>query len=80
MATNIPPHNLTEVIDGVLNLSKNPDITIAELMEDIKGPDFPTSGIILGKVVFVVHMKQVEVPFKCVHAQKLKNVVAVVSV
>ena len=37
MATNIPPHNLTEVIDGVLNLSKNPDITIAELMEDIKG-------------------------------------------
>ena len=49
MATNIPPHNLTEVIDGVLNLSKNPDITIAELMEDIKGPDFPTSGIILGK-------------------------------
>ena len=49
MATNIPPHNLTEVIDGVLNLSKNPDITIAELMEGIKGPDFPTSGIILGK-------------------------------
>lgn len=49
MATNIPPHNLTEVIDGVLNLSKNPDITIAELMEYIKGPDFPTSGIILGK-------------------------------
>ncbi|WP_309433065.1 DNA gyrase subunit A, partial [Bacillus thuringiensis] len=35
MATNIPPHNLTEVIDGVLSLSKNPDITINELMEDI---------------------------------------------
>ncbi|MDK6298508.1 DNA gyrase subunit A [Staphylococcus caprae] len=49
MATNIPPHNLTEVIDGVLSLSKNPDITINELMEDIQGPDFPTAGLILGK-------------------------------
>ena len=49
MATNIPPHNLVEVIDGVLELSKNPDITIEELMEYVKGPDFPTGGIILGK-------------------------------
>ena len=49
MATNIPPHNLTEVIDGVLRLSQNLDITISELMEDIQGPDFPTSGLILGK-------------------------------
>ncbi|MCV7445886.1 DNA gyrase subunit A [Staphylococcus epidermidis] len=49
MATNIPPHNLTEVIDGVLSLSKNPDITINELMEDIQGPDFPTAGLVLGK-------------------------------
>ena len=49
MATNIPPHNLNEVIDGVISLSKNPDITIQELMEDIQGPDFPTSGLILGK-------------------------------
>ena len=49
MATNIPPHNLTEVINGILSLSYNPDITIAELMEDIQGPDFPTAGIILGK-------------------------------
>ncbi|WP_436855487.1 DNA gyrase subunit A [Staphylococcus caeli] len=49
MATNIPPHNLTEVINGILSLSYNPDITVAELMEDIQGPDFPTAGIILGK-------------------------------
>ncbi|MFH4918573.1 DNA gyrase subunit A [Staphylococcus cohnii] len=49
MATNIPPHNLTEVINGVLSLSYNTDITIAELMEDVQGPDFPTAGIILGK-------------------------------
>lgn len=49
MATNIPPHNLTEVINGVLSLSHNPDITISELMEDVQGPDFPTAGIILGR-------------------------------
>jgi len=48
MATNIPPHNLCEVIDGVAALIDNEDITIAELMTKIKGPDFPTSGIILG--------------------------------
>lgn len=49
MATNIPPHNLTEVINGVLSLSHNPDITVAELMENIQGPDFPTAGLIMGK-------------------------------
>ena len=49
MATNIPPHNLGEVIDGILALSKNPDITIVELMELIPGPDFPTAGYILGR-------------------------------
>ena len=52
-------HNLTEVIDGVLRLSQNPDITISELMEDIQGPDFPTSGLILGKVALDVPMKLV---------------------
>ncbi len=57
MATNIPPHNLTEVINGVLSLSHNPDITVAELMEDVQGPDFPTAGIILGRAVFVVHLE-----------------------
>ena len=49
MATNIPPHQLGEIIDGVLALSKNPDITISELMEYIPGPDFPTAGYILGR-------------------------------
>lgn len=49
MATNIPPHQLGEVIDGVLALSKNPDMTISELMEFIPGPDFPTAGYILGR-------------------------------
>ena len=49
MATNIPPHNLTEVIDGVVALSKNPEITTEELMEYVKGPDFPTGGLILGR-------------------------------
>ncbi|RSD22278.1 DNA gyrase subunit A [Mesobacillus subterraneus] len=49
MATNIPPHQLGEVIDGVLAISKDPDLTIQELMEIIKGPDFPTAGLILGR-------------------------------
>ena len=49
MATNIPPHNLSEVIDGVVALSKNPEITTEELMEYVKGPDFPTGGLILGR-------------------------------
>jgi DNA gyrase subunit A len=49
MATNIPPHQLGEVIDGVLALSKNPDLSVEELMEYIPGPDFPTAGQILGK-------------------------------
>ena len=49
MATNIPPHNLTEVINAVLALSKDEDITTAELMEHVQGPDFPTSGLIVGK-------------------------------
>ncbi len=48
MATNIPPHNLREVVDGVVALIDNPDITIEELMEHIKGPDFPTAGQIMG--------------------------------
>ncbi|ULO07551.1 DNA gyrase subunit A [Paenibacillus sp. 19GGS1-52] len=49
MATNIPPHNLGEVIDGVQAMIKNPDITPMELMEYIQGPDFPTAGFILGR-------------------------------
>ncbi|MDF2558317.1 MAG: gyrA [Bacillales bacterium] len=49
MATNIPPHQLGEVIDGILALSKNQDVSIAELMEHIPGPDFPTAGKIFGK-------------------------------
>ena len=48
MATNIPPHNLGEVIDGVVKLIDKPDATSQELMECIKGPDFPTGGLILG--------------------------------
>lgn len=49
MATNIPPHNLSEVADGIIALINNPDIEIEELMENIKGPDFPTGGIINGR-------------------------------
>ncbi len=49
MATNIPPHNLGEVIDGLHLLIENPDCTLDEMMERIQGPDFPTGGIIMGR-------------------------------
>ncbi len=49
MATNIPPHNLCEVIDGMCALIDNPDIELAELMDYIHGPDFPTAGMIMGR-------------------------------
>ncbi len=49
MATNIPPHNLTEVINGAIKVIDNPEVTIEELMEVVKGPDFPTGAMILGK-------------------------------
>ena len=48
MATNIPPHNLGEVIDGTIYLMENPDCTIKDLMQFIKGPDFPTAATIYG--------------------------------
>ncbi len=48
MATNIPPHNLTEVIEGVIYLIKNPNATLDKIMEFIPGPDFPTGGLIFG--------------------------------
>jgi len=49
MATKIPPHNLTELINGLIALIDNPDLTVEELMEHVKGPDFPTGAIIMGK-------------------------------
>ena len=49
MATNIPPHNLHEVIEGMKTIMRNPDCSLDELMESIQGPDFPTGGIIMGR-------------------------------
>jgi DNA gyrase subunit A len=49
MATNVPPHNLTEVIDGLVHLIDNPQATVKDLIQFIKGPDFPTGGYILGR-------------------------------
>lgn len=49
MATNIPPHNLCEAIDAIIHMIDNPEADVPELMEYIKGPDFPTGGLILGK-------------------------------
>ena len=49
MATNIPPHNLTEVINACICILENPEAELADLMDYIKGPDFPTKGIIMGR-------------------------------
>lgn len=49
MATNIPPHNLAEVIEGASLLMENPEATTNELMEVLPGPDFPTGGLVMGK-------------------------------
>ena len=48
MATNIPPHNLGETVDALIALIDNPDLSSLDLMEYIKGPDFPTGGVIVG--------------------------------
>lgn len=48
MATNMPPHNLGEIVDGIIKVIENPEIEIEELMKYVKGPDFPTGGVILG--------------------------------
>ncbi len=50
MATNIPPHNLSEVIDGAIAVMENPDITVEELMKYVPAPDYPTGGIMMGRV------------------------------
>ncbi|HDD46260.1 MAG TPA: DNA gyrase subunit A [Candidatus Aenigmarchaeota archaeon] len=57
MATNIPPHNLSEVVDGIIKVIENPKIDTKELMETIKGPDFPTGGIIIknGAMLGIYH-------------------------
>ena len=49
MATNIPPHNLAELVDAEIYLIDHPDATLDDLLEFVKGPDFPTGGIIYGK-------------------------------
>ena len=49
MATNIPPHNLSEVCDALLALIENPDLTLEQVLDIIPGPDFPTGGQLLGR-------------------------------
>ena len=48
MATNMPPHNLSEVVDAIIYTIDNPDADVPELMQFVKGPDFPTGGVIYG--------------------------------
>ncbi len=77
MATNIPPHNLGEVINGVIAMLDNPDITTAELMEHIPGPDFPTGGVIMGtmgiKQAYLTGKGRIVVRAKCEIEQMSAN-------
>jgi len=82
MATNIPPHNLREIIDGLQVMIKNPDVTIPELMEHVKAPDFPTGGIIYGyegvKDAFLTGRGRVVVRAKAsVEATKTKETIII---
>lgn len=82
MATNIPPHNLNEIVDGLQALIKNPDVTIPELMEHVKAPDFPTGGIIYGyegvKDAFLTGRGRVVVRAKAsVEATKTKETIVI---
>ena len=82
MATNIPPHNLREIIDGLQVMIKNPDVTILELMEHVKAPDFPTGGIIYGyegvKDAFLTGRGRVVVRAKAsVEATKTKETIII---
>ncbi len=76
MATNIPPHNLTEIVKGAMKMIDDPETTIEELMKDIKGPDFPTGGIICGvsgiRDAFMTGKGSVIVRAKVSH-EELKN-------
>lgn len=70
MATNIPPHNLSEVVAAIDLLMDNPDVTTNELMEVLPGPDFPTGGLVMGKSGIEERMKQVRVLLP--YVQKLR--------
>ena len=73
MATNIPPHNLTEVINACLAYMENPEIDVLGLMEHIKGPDLPTGALILGLKVSEMVMQLVMEQLLCVQNVKLSK-------
>ncbi len=81
MATNIPPHNMTEVIHGTIALLDNEDIEIQELMEHITGPDFPTGGTIIGKngLLSAYHHGRGKVKVRAVmHEEPVRNKTAII--
>jgi DNA gyrase subunit A len=76
MATNIPPHNLGEIVDGICAQIDNPDITIAQLMKHVKGPDFPTGAHVIGLDGIKNYLSTGRGSFKCrarIHTEELKG-------
>ena len=74
MATNIPPHNMKEVVEGVNYLIDHPECDVPELMQYIKGPDFPTAGIIMGTKEFERPILQEEEKYIFVPVPKLLRI------
>ena len=73
MATNIPPHNLGEVIDGIIRLIDHPDVSIDELNTIIKGPDFPTGAPILAGTASARRTTPGRVPSPCGPGRRLRR-------
>ena len=73
MATNIPPHNMGEVIDAALHVLRNPEATPDELMEFVKGPDFPTGAQILGRQGILDAYRTGRGPSRCAPSPKSKR-------
>lgn len=73
MATNIPTHNLGEVISAIHMLMNNPDVTVAELMKALPGPDFPTGGVVMGKAGFARPTRAVRVRLSSGPRWKLRS-------
>ena len=73
MATNIPPHNLTEVINACVCVLDDPEATLADLMQHVKGPDFPTRGIIMGRSGIRAAYATGVAASSCARARSLKS-------
>ncbi|KAG0469077.1 hypothetical protein HPP92_018405 [Vanilla planifolia] len=81
MATNIPPHNLSEIVDALSALIRNPDVTLQELLEYMPGPDFPTGGLIIGNIgkFIILHFSLLQIPYQTNKAALVEKIADLVE-